>query len=419
VIYLRMRFLGGAGEVGRSAFVIEDEKNILLDCGLKVENIAEYPLEIGKVDACILSHAHLDHSGYLPTIYRDASPPTFTTQPTMELVGLLIEDAMKIAKRRHDKPIYSRADFNEMLSKYVPCEYGLENEFDDYTITMRDAGHILGSAVSSIEKARSGRTLAYTGDFKLWEQTLQKGADPVKCDILVMEATYGSGDHPDRDNLVKGFIEDIKSVVDNGGTALVPVFAVGRSQEVLAILEEHGLADRTYLDGMARAATEIALAHKRFLKNGRLLAEGVNKASVVEMQHARRNAVKGGKIILTTSGMLTGGPVLNYITQLNRNSKIFLTGFQVEGTNGHKLLQGKPLIIDGKKFSVKNEVGFYDLSAHAGKTELKEYARLCSPEEIVLVHGSTENIAAAADSLSAEGFKVHTPKVGDTIDFEF
>jgi putative mRNA 3-end processing factor len=416
---LRIRFLGGAGEVGRSAFVIEDKKNILLDCGVKVESATEYPLEIGKVDACILSHAHLDHSGFLPSIYRDASPPTFATQPTMELVELLIEDAMKIGKRKHDKPAYSRAEFREMMSKYVPCEYGYENEFDDYVITMRDAGHICGSAVSSIESIRSGRVIGYTGDFKLEEQTLQKGADPVKCDILIMEATYGGGEHTGREKLISLFIEDIKDVIDNGGTALVPVFAVGRSQEILAILEENGLAERTYLDGMARAATEIALAHKRFLKNGKLLAEGVNKVSVVDMQHVRRNAVKGGRIILTTSGMLTGGPVLNYITQLGRNSKIFLTGFQVEGTNGHKLLEGKPLIIDGKKFTVRNEFGFYDFSAHAGKKDLHEYAKLCSPEEIVLVHGSVENINAAAESLRLEGFKVHTPKVGDVIDFEF
>lgn len=416
---MRIRFLGGAGEVGRSAFVIEDEKNILLDCGVKVESATEYPLEIGKVDACVLSHAHLDHSGFLPSIYRNASPPTFATQPTMELVELLIEDALKIAKRKHDKPAYSRADFREMMSRYVPCEYGYANEFEDYIITMRDAGHICGSAVSSIENIRSGRILGYTGDFKLEEQTLQKGADPVKCDILIMESTYGGGEHTGRDKLISSFIEDIKDVIDNGGTALVPVFAVGRSQEILAILEEHGLAERTYLDGMARAATEIALAHKRFLKNGKLLADGVNKVSVVDMQHVRRNAVKGGKIILTTSGMLTGGPVLNYITQLSRNSKVFLTGFQVEGTNGHKLLEGKPLIIDGNKFTVRNEIGFYDFSAHAGKKDLHDYAKLCSPEEIVLVHGSVENISAAAESLRLEGFKVHTPKVGDTIDFEF
>ena len=414
-----MRFLGGAGEVGRSAFVIEDKKNILLDCGIKVESNTEYPLEIGAVDACILSHAHLDHSGFLPSIYREARPPTFTTQPTMELVELLIEDAMKIAKRRHEKPAYSGADFREMMARYVPCEYGFENEFDDYVITLRDAGHIPGSAVSSVENMRSGRTLAYTGDFKLEEQTLQKGADPVKCDILVMESTYGSGDHPDRDKLISSFIEDVKSVIDNGGTALVPVFAVGRSQEVLAVLEQHGLAERTYLDGMAKAATEITLVHKRFLKNGKLLADGVNKASIVTMYRARRRAVMGGKIILTTSGMLTGGPVLNYITQLNRNSKVFLTGFQVEGTNGRRLLDGKPLVIDGKKFTVRNEVGFYDFSAHAGRSDLHKYAKMCSPEEIVLVHGSSENISAAAESLAMEGFKVHTPKVGDTIDFEF
>ncbi len=414
-----MRFLGGAGEVGRSAFLIEDGKRILLDCGVKVETNTEYPLPIGRVDACILSHAHLDHSGFLPSIYGENSPMTFTTQPSMELAELLLEDSMKIAKRRHEKPGFMRGQFKEMLSRYVPCEYGAANDFDGYNITLHDAGHIPGSAVGSIEKQSTGRTLAYTGDFKFEEQTLQHHAEPVKCDILVMEATYGAKDHTDRNELIRSFIEDVRSVIDSGGTALIPVFAVGRSQEILAVLEENGLAERTYMDGMAKAATEIVLVHKRFLRNRELLADGVRKVSMVEMPGSRRNALKGGTIILTTSGMLTGGPVLNYITKINSRSKVFLTGYQVEGTNGRKLMEGKTLIIDGKKFSVRNEVGFYDFSAHAGRKDLHEYARLCSPEEIVLVHSNSENAAAAKESLTLEGFTVHAPKVGDAIEFSF
>ena len=417
VVRLRIHFLGGAGEVGRAAFLVEDRKRILLDCGVKIEEHTEYPMSIGRVDACILSHAHLDHSGFLPSIYGMNSPVTFTTQPSMELAELLIEDSMKIAKRRHEKPAFTRSQLKELLSKYVPCEYGSVNEFEGYYVHMNNAGHIPGSAVGSIERISDGMKLAYTGDFKMDAQLLQDGAEPVKCDILVMESTYGAKEHPDRKALVDRFIEDIRSVIDNGGTALVPVFAVGRSQEILAVLEEHGLSERTYFDGMAKAATEIALIHKRFVRNGKLLADGIRKSMWVDLPSNRRNAVRGGNIILTTSGMLTGGPVLNYITKLNNRSKIFLTGYQVEGTNGRRLMDGRPIIIDGNKFAVKNEVGFYDFSAHAGMSELHRYAKACSPNEIVLVHGSLENSSALSESLALEGFRVHAPKVGDVIEF--
>jgi putative mRNA 3-end processing factor len=216
----------------------------------------------------------------------------------------------------------------------------------------------------------------------------------------------------------KEFITGVKEVIDNEGVALIPVFAVGRSQEILALLYKNGLVDMTYIDGMAKKASDIALRHPTYLDNVELLQKAMERVVRVDAGKHRNAATDGGNIILTTSGMLTGGPVLNYIRKLNRNSKVFLTGYQVEGTNGRNLLDGKPLMIDGHKFVVKNPVEFFNFSAHSDKKDLHEYIKKSDPEKVICVHGSAENTEAFAQDLKLEGFDAYAPKVGDTLKFD-
>ena len=367
---------------------------------------------------CVISHAHLDHSGYLPAIYENSFPPTLGTIPTLRLAELLIEDSLKINRLKHEKPAFFRRQVKSLMDRYVPRSYGNETMLDDYKITLHDAGHICGSAITRIENTK-GRSLAYTGDFKLSPQLLQNGAEQVKANILITESTYATSDHRNRDDLVKAFVEEVKDVIESGGIALLPVFAVGRAQEMLAVLYKNGLVGRTYMDGMAKAATDIVSMHPEFVYNYDLLEKAKKGSSWIERPEQRRAALGGGTIILTTSGMLNGGPVLNYITKLNKNSKIFLTGYQVEGTNGRKLLENKPLMIDKRKMSIKTPVSFYDFSAHAGKEDLHKYAKACNPETIICVHGSPENTAALAASFKEEGFEAYAPNVGDTIKVKF
>ena len=367
---LHIKFLGGAGEVGRSAFLLDGTRKILLDCGIKIDANTEYPLPPGRVDACIISHAHLDHSGFTPSLYGDAMPTAFATEPTMALAELLIEDSIKVHKRKHQNPHFHRNDLRTMLNRYVPCGYGKAQEFGEYNITMHDAGHICGSAITTIEKMDNGRRLVYTGDFKMENQLLEHGARAVKSDILIIESTYATNEHPDREGMMRKFVDEVREVVDNRGIALVPVFAVGRAQEMLALMNKYGLIHQTFFDGMARAATEIVDRYPEYVKNVGLLQGAIKKAMWVETQRNRKHALEGGSIILTTSGMLNGGPVLDYITRLNKNSKIFLTGYQAENTNGRRLMEGKPLDIDGKEFRVRTPFTSYDFSAHAGKSDM-------------------------------------------------
>ena len=270
-----------------------------------------------------------------------------------------------------------------------------------------------------VENKCNDRRILYTGDFKLSPQLLQSSAEIIKSDILITESTYATREHPDREQLIKQFIEDIKTVLDNGGSALLPAFAVGRAQEILAMLYKHGLIEYTYLDGMAQKATEIVLNYPHFTRHKDLLLSALRNARWVESKSQRKSILKNPSIIVTTAGMLNGGPAVSYITMLNQNSKIFLTGYQIPGTNGRLLLDGKPIIIDNKKFKVKNPVAFYDFSAHAGKEDLYTYIKKSSPETVICVHGAPESTASLASSLELEGYKAYAPKVGEKIKVDF
>jgi putative mRNA 3-end processing factor len=419
VILLELHFLGAAGEVGRSAILFKGTKNILFDYGIKLDHKTQYPLPAGKLDACVLSHAHIDHSGNFPFLYKDALPTTYGTEPTKELSELLIEDSMKVGKKNHQPPKFSKHELRMFLERFASYEFGNEVEIGEYKLTFYDAGHIPGSAISALESNKSGRRLVYTGDFKLEPQAIQGSADIVKSDILVTETTYANREHPEREELTRKFVEDVRQTLDNGGTALIPTFAVGRAQELLAILHKSKLTDYVFIDGMARKATEIAMRYPEFIRNSDLLHDAIRKIVWIGSEQHRGHAVSGPGIILTTAGMLNGGPVLNYLTKLGPNSKIFLTGYQVEGTNGRKLMEGKPLIIDNRKEVIKTPWAYYDFSAHSGKSDLHEYVRKSNPELVVCVHGDQKVADEFAENLKAEGFKATVPRMGDSIKIDF
>lgn len=399
--------------------LIEGSKKILLDYGIKIESTTEYPMEAGKIDACVISHAHLDHSGSSPMLFNQGFPSLFATTPTMELTELLVEDSIKIHRRKHEHQRYHKEQLKDMMNRYTPCSYGQKNRVGEYDISLYDAGHICGSAISLIERYKDNKRIAYTGDFKLEPQLLEDGAEVVKCDVLITESTYAHGDHPNRLELVEKFADEVRETIDNGGIALVPVFAVGRAQEMLAVMNKAGLIDHVFIDGMAKAATEIVEMHPEYVKHNELLKTAIQKAMWVESPKNRSHALEGGSIILTTSGMLNGGPVLDYIRRLNKKSKIFLTGYQVEGTNGWRLTRGAPLDIDGMEYKVKQPLSIYDFSAHAGRSDLHKYIKACEPEKVICVHGSPENTVTLAEDLKLEGFDAIAPKVGDKISLGF
>ncbi len=418
-----VNFLGGAGEVGRSAFLLKGTCNMMFDYGVKVEfaeSSSGYPARTSEpVDALVLSHAHLDHVGASPMLYKNTPIPAFGTAPTIELSKLLINDSIKISKRNHAKQMFSGRNLKSFERSYNAINYGTEIDFNKYVLSLHDAGHICGSAITLLRNSNNDRRIAYTGDFKLSPQLLHSGAEVVKSDVLIIESTYATREHPDREEMTKKFVNDIREVIDGGGTALVPVFAVGRSQEIISMLYKNGLIEYVYIDGMAQEASEIVLRYPDLMHNSGLLADALKNTKWIGSERSRDSALSEPSIIVTTSGMLSGGPVLHYITRLNAKSKVFLTGYQVEGTNGSKILGGKPISVENKKFVLNVPVTQYDFSAHAGQQDLYAYIKKSGPEKIICVHGDHDNTKAFAENLKLEGYDAYAPDVGASIKIDF
>lgn len=417
---MQLKFYGGAQEVGRSAILLKDDRSVLFDFGVKIDHKLEFPVGSPKADALIVSHAHLDHSGFSPGLYGESLIPSFGTQPTLKLSNLLLEDSIGIAKKEHAKPQFSKRQLKEFLNRYISLDYHHATHFGNFDIEFFDAGHICGSSISLVERtqAKDYRRVVYTGDFKLSPQLLHKGAEVVKSDVLIIESTYATQEHQDRKKVVKDFIDGVKRTLDNGGTALVPAFAVGRSQELLALLYQHDLAQYTFFDGMSKDATQIVLNSPSYVGNYDLLSKAARNVNWINEREDRKEALNGPSVILTTGGMLHGGPVLDYITKLNPNSEIFLTGFQQEGTNGKTLMEDGTIIIQGVKHRIPQPVSFNDFSAHAGMSDLFEYVKKSDPKAVVCVHGDAENAISFAKALKEEGFAAYAPKIGDSIRFD-
>ncbi len=415
---MKLRFFGGAQEIGRSAIMLEGSTRIMMDYGIGINKKIEYPVSMPDIDAVILSHAHLDHSGAVPLLFNEMSVPVFGTLPTVSISEILIKDSIKIAARKGWAERIHNRELNSFLRHFVGCTYLEKRRVGDYDLTMYDAGHICGSAISMIECLDKGskKRVVYTGDMKLLPQELHNGAEVVDGDVLIIESTYADRTHPDRETVKKDFITKIREVIENGGTALVPSFAVGRAQEIMAMLERNGLSDITWLDGMAKEITKIMLDSYGFVDNIEVLRKASESVSWISNKTDREVALRKPSIIVTTAGMLNGGPVLYYIERLRKNSHLFLTGYQVEGTNGRALMGEDRITINGRPRDLKTQFSYYDFSAHAGADELHDYIRRSGAHTVVCVHGSKENARHLAEYATAQGCRAFAPGVGESID---
>ncbi|RLB60131.1 MAG: MBL fold metallo-hydrolase, partial [Deltaproteobacteria bacterium] len=227
---------------------------------------------------------------------------------------------------------------------------------------------------------------------------LLHGAKPVKAKTLFIEGTYAGTEHPDRKQLEKEFLDEIEDTVKKGGKVVIPAFAVGRTQELAILLYEAGY--EVWLDGMGSKIAELIIKHGNCIKSPKKLNKAMKSMNIVYSNHGRKLALKSG-IVLTTSGMLNGGPVLWYIDKIKDDSKsaVFITGYQVEGTNGRMLLEKKEVNIYGVRERVDCRVKFFDFSAHAGHSQLVNFVKSVSPENVVIFH--SENPEALADEINA------------------
>lgn len=408
---MEARFLGGVAEIGRLGMLLEkDGARLLFDYGIAPADPPLYPMDCPPVDMVFLSHAHLDHSGMLPWLARRHAAPIVATPPTASIGELLIQDSLKVAREEAYALPWDKHDARAVLDVMSLSAYHEQHDVGGVEVKLHSAGHIPGSTMFEV---RGSSVTLFTGDLNLTNTELVWGAHPVRCDTLVVEATYAGREHPPRAEVAQAFVRKIEEVNDRGGIAVVPAFAVGRTQEALLILQGKGFD--VYLDGMGKTVTKLMLAAPEYLRSAAKLRRAWNEARVVHSPHGRHSALSHADVIVTTSGMLEGGPVLHYIHALRNDprSAILMTGFQAPGTGGRKLLESRTLTINGVVEQVQMEVCKFDLSAHAGHKELVEFIRACGPKNVILFHSVDREPLARA--LQGE-FNFILPETGQPVE---
>lgn len=419
---MKITFFGAAHEVGRSCILIESEDTrVLLDAGVKLGKEVEFPLitdgEFKTLDGIVTTHAHLDHSGYLPHIFSAGYEGfVYTTKPTFELTNVLLSDYMRIS---HPSNV-TKAGLARMQKSNKLMEYGQEFKIKNLTFKLFTAGHILGSALIRVNDSKT--SLLYTGDLNLRATKLLEPAqtEGLIADTLITESTYGGVKdtfQPER-KVIDTMLNSIKDTLNQGGKVIIPSFGVGRAQEVLLVLDDYmksGLIPKTkiYMDGMIGKAMRIHRHNvvycrdelqKRILMNDDDPFKSINFHNVTTRQ--QRGRIMFGEepvIVVTTSGMLTGGPVLKYIENMAKfpQNKLILVGYQAEGTLGRAIEDGvKDVNIDGRKVHVNMKVERYNLSAHADRQQLLSFAgRVSGLKNVFIVHGEPDRSAELQEAL--------------------
>ncbi len=425
---VRLTALGGFRQVGRSAILIQTrESNVLLDCGINpgstISTVA-FPrldtpqFDLDALDAVVISHAHLDHCGFLPFLFKYGyDGPVYCSAPTSSLMTLLQLDYLDVANKQGIMPPYSQKDVRDTVMHTIPLRYGSVTDIaPDIRLTLHNSGHILGSSIVHLHIGEGLHNLVYTGDYKFGKSMLLEPAVATfpRVETIITESTYGAPDDimPTRAESEQQLTDIINQTMDREGKVLIPVPAVGRAQEIMLIIDDYmrrGLLKEApvFVEGMISEATAIHTAYPEYLaKNVRnsILYEGINPFqsdyfTIVEHPSAREEIVDGDQcIILATSGMLEGGPVIDYFKRLagdKRNTIIFVS-YQIDGTMGSRLQKGlteAPLINSSGKMEVmqvemqvESVRGF---SGHSDRRQLVNYLQRLKPkpERIIVLHG--------------------------------
>jgi predicted metal-dependent RNase len=433
---MKVKFYGAAGEVGRSCILIEsNQTKVLLDCGVKLgheERKEEYPLiddsELKTIDAIVLSHTHLDHSGYIPHVLSTGwNGFIYATKPTIEIVNLLLADYVRISNPKN----VSKEGLSKVKKHFRTMPYGREFKVKGLRFRLYTAGHVLGSSL--VEVSDGKHNLLYTGDLSLRRTKLLDPAqtENLRSDSLIIETTYGADDNEFviKQQPIKDLPISIKETIQRGGKVIIPALAIGRGQEVLLMLDDYmrsGYLPNVpiYVDGMIGKAMLIHRNNLEFCRpelQGRI-SRSKNKDDPfkstnfhnVTTENMRKKIIQEqeSSIIVTTSGMLNGGPVLKYLEKLasNGNNKLMFVCYQVEGTAGRKLLEGaREITIRGRKYPLKLKIERFKMSGHADKEQLLQFIqKVQGLKNIFLVHGDRGNERGMRDSLGGK-YRVEVP----------
>ncbi len=394
---VKVRILGGGEEVGRAAYLVEDGgRKFLLDYGVNFDeqDRPRFPSHVRPIEltGLVITHAHLDHIGAAPLLYITGNPKVFMTRPTFEIGRILLDDFLKLNAYYID---YDIAEVNNMFSKASFIEYGERIDIDGFSLIMTSAGHILGSGLVYLTTP-SGHNILYTGDVNTIQTWTLTKADlwPIKVDTIIIESTYGATKHPPRHLTEKRLVDAVEEVVDQGGTVLIPAFSVGRSQEVMCLLQAELPHVDVWIDGMSREITNIYLRNRKYLRDPGIFEKAVENTYFVRGWQDRRKAWRKPGVIISSAGMLKGGPSVYYLKKIASESKnaVFLVSYQAPDSPGHRILESGRIEEFGID-KVNARLEWFDLSSHAGKDGLlsiiKRYSH--TVKNVVIVHGEPES----------------------------
>jgi len=444
---IRLTFLGGAREVGRSCLLVETPKSkILVDVGIVAGSSNGYPIlnipefNINEIDAIVISHAHLDHIGFIPVIYEMGyNGPLYMTQPTLDLATLLWLDFIDIMQRGASKPLFTIKGVKEAIKRAITLDYEEVTDVSpDVRLTFYNAGHILGSAIVHLHIGDGWHNIVYALDQKFGKTNL---LDPAytnfqRVETLIIESTYGSKNDvmPPRKEVEEQFMQVVNKTMERGGIVLIPSFSVERAQEVMTVLVKHNFLYPIYLDGMIWDANGIFTAYPEYYGK-RMMKEAMSGkdpflSSIfkrISSQSEREKAWNDKPcIIISTSGMLNGGPVLEHLKHLAEDPKntLIFVGYQAEGTLGRKIQKGWreiPIEEDGKIISLKINMEVYTadgLSAHSDRRQLLAYIGnlTAKPKRVFVVHGEEEKATSLSDAIE-KIFKIesYAPRLLETL----
>ncbi|MBL7054548.1 beta-CASP ribonuclease aCPSF1 [Candidatus Woesearchaeota archaeon] len=444
--WIRMSYLGGGRQVGRSCIFLQTpESRILLDCGINVaSDIKAYPyleapeFDINQLDAVIVSHSHLDHSGFVPYLFKYGyRGPVYCTEPTRDVMALLALDFVKIQRSEGKDPIYDTEEIKEMVKHTITLDYDeVSDVTPDVRITLYNAGHILGSSMIHMHVGNGLHNILYTADMKYGKTMLLEPAVTQfpRLETLMIESTYGGKENvlPPRSEPEDECKQVIRDTIKRGGKVLIPVLGSGRAQEVMVLIESlvrKGLIDKipVFIDGLVWDITAIHTAYPEYLNNTvrKLIFHKDQNPFLSDIfkrvgsQKERKEIIEetGPCVIIATSGMLVGGPSVQYLKSLcdNPNNSMMFVCYQAEGSLGRRIQRGETEFNMGsavkpEMIHVKMPIFTLDgITGHSGRNQLMNFVGKCEPrpKKVIINHGENSKCLDLASSLHKQ-YRIET-----------